>query len=448
MTMRKLVLLLALVAACRAVSAAQAIGGVATDVIGGASLPVNAKPHSLFILTSTSPWQAWLCVTTPSCTLSSHWVQLFDFDVVVYDAFGNASILGKFSANQLATTGLGPWWITGNYGSLSPSGAGNFVLGAGPTCLMYSYNTSALVCVSLLDAFGNVAANANTATRLLNMPTNGAGDYCTGVDEYGNCIPSGASYINVPTQTLCSGISGIPGRSLQCWDTSGTWININNAGWVQVTTTSGISGPSPSSSTPLMDGTGAAGSATTYARGDHVHPSDTSRVPTSTTVNGHALTGNVTVAPADLAAGAFATGMTAANQTVGDNSGKLANTKYVRDEIILAFTCPVPGTSSVSSYCNWTLPAGITVIGLDAFSGTPPAGCSTFPIIQVWDATAVAEVGSFSITLGTSQANTGVTGSTAVASGHLLRLRVTTAGVGCSPNASNVTATVSYQMTN
>lgn len=35
--------------------------------------------------------------------------------------------------------------------------------------------------------------------------------------------------------------------------------------------------PSPSSSTPLMDGTAAVGSSTDYARADHVHPTDTSR---------------------------------------------------------------------------------------------------------------------------------------------------------------------------
>ena len=35
----------------------------------------------------------------------------------------------------------------------------------------------------------------------------------------------------------------------------------------------------PSDATPLVDGTGAAGTATTYARGDHRHPTDTSRVP-------------------------------------------------------------------------------------------------------------------------------------------------------------------------
>jgi len=52
-------------------------------------------------------------------------------------------------------------------------------------------------------------------------------------------------------------------------------------------------------------------------------------VPTSTTINGHALSGNVTLAPGDLAAGALVNGMTAATQSAGDNSGKLATTAYV-----------------------------------------------------------------------------------------------------------------------
>lgn len=39
--------------------------------------------------------------------------------------------------------------------------------------------------------------------------------------------------------------------------------------------------PSASTSTPVVDGTGSAGSSAAYARGDHVHPTDTSRAPTS-----------------------------------------------------------------------------------------------------------------------------------------------------------------------
>jgi hypothetical protein len=40
----------------------------------------------------------------------------------------------------------------------------------------------------------------------------------------------------------------------------------------------GGGGPPPSNSAPPMNGIGAPGVSLTYARGDHVHPSDTSRV--------------------------------------------------------------------------------------------------------------------------------------------------------------------------
>ena len=61
-------------------------------------------------------------------------------------------------------------------------------------------------------------------------------------------------------------------------------------------------GAEKSSTTPKMDGTAAVGSETKFAAGDHVHPSDTSRVPTTRTVNGHALSSNVTVTASDVGA--------------------------------------------------------------------------------------------------------------------------------------------------
>lgn len=48
----------------------------------------------------------------------------------------------------------------------------------------------------------------------------------------------------------------------------------------------------PSDATPLMDGTGAAGTAATYARGDHVHPTDTTRAADSEVVK---LTGDQSI---------------------------------------------------------------------------------------------------------------------------------------------------------
>jgi len=41
--------------------------------------------------------------------------------------------------------------------------------------------------------------------------------------------------------------------------------------------------PAPSAATPAMDGTGAAGTSAAFARGDHVHPTDTSRMAASAT---------------------------------------------------------------------------------------------------------------------------------------------------------------------
>lgn len=53
--------------------------------------------------------------------------------------------------------------------------------------------------------------------------------------------------------------------------------------------------PEPSTTTPKMDGTAAVGTENTFARGDHVHPSDTSRVPTTRTINGMDLSANRTL---------------------------------------------------------------------------------------------------------------------------------------------------------
>lgn len=57
------------------------------------------------------------------------------------------------------------------------------------------------------------------------------------------------------------------------------------------------------SAKPLMDGTAAVGTSEKYAREDHIHPSDTSRVPTTRTVNGHALNANITITKSDIGLG-------------------------------------------------------------------------------------------------------------------------------------------------
>ena len=206
------------------------------------------------------------------------------------------------------------------------------------------------------------------------------------------------------------------------------------------------------------------------------------RVPTSTTVNGHALSSSVTVSASDLTTGTLPhaqlpalvsgdipnnaanttgtaanlsgtpglpNGTTATTQAAGDNSTKVATTAYVRAEMnALAWSCPISGFTSTVSSCGWTVPAGITITGFDLYAGTAATSCTTYPVVEIYDGTGSAEVGSFAITM-TSGTNgyTQVTGSTAFTSGHVLRIKTATAGAGCT-GPSNVVATVSYQMTN
>ena len=46
----------------------------------------------------------------------------------------------------------------------------------------------------------------------------------------------------------------------------------------------------PSDANPQMDGTASAGSSALYARGDHVHPSDTAKADKATTLAGYGIT--------------------------------------------------------------------------------------------------------------------------------------------------------------
>lgn len=71
----------------------------------------------------------------------------------------------------------------------------------------------------------------------------------------------------------------------------------NNSAWVPLTADTTVA---PTTTTPKMDGTAAVGTEAKYAKGDHVHPSDTSRVPTTRKVNGKALSADVTLTGADI----------------------------------------------------------------------------------------------------------------------------------------------------
>jgi len=201
-----------------------------------------------------------------------------------------------------------------------------------------------------------------------------------------------------------------------------------NTNTTQIATTAFVLGQA-SSTTPNVDGTGAVGTSNTFARADHVHPTDSSRAPLASP----ALTGTPTAPTA----------------STGDNSTKIATTAYVRSETYMTWSCAVAGTTAVTQYCNWTLPAGVTVTGFDLAASTAAAGCTTYPVLQIWDGTSGVEVGSYSVPF-TSGTNffTQVAGNSNVASGHQLRFKITPAAAGCTTNAAGIVATLTYQMQN
>lgn len=93
--------------------------------------------------------------------------------------------------------------------------------------------------------------------------------------------------------------------------------------------------PAASSTTPVMDGTAAIGVGTTYARADHVHPSDTSRAPLASPV----FTGNPT----------------GPTPTTADSSVSLATTAFVKNQAYAPLASPAfTGTPTAPTAGNGT----------------------------------------------------------------------------------------------
>lgn len=127
------------------------------------------------------------------------------------------------------------------------------------------------------------------------------------------------------------------------------------------------SGVEKTTTTPKMDGTAAVGSETKFAAGDHVHPSDTSRVPTTRTVNGHALSADVTVTAADVSAIPTSAKGAASGVCPLNASSKVDSTylpSYV-DDVIEAY--PRTGQTELSS--TWLSETSVSGSALTPESG-------------------------------------------------------------------------------
>ena len=136
----------------------------------------------------------------------------------------------------------------------------------------------------------------------------------------------------------------------------------------------GATANAATTTTPKMDGTAAVGTETAYAKGDHVHPTDTSRAP----LNSPTFTGTpkLTTTPA-----------------ASDNSTAIASTAFVKT----AITDAISGIQGISYEVVSTLPATgqAGVIYLVSNSGSAPNIYDEY----IWTGTAFEKIGTTDVDL-------------------------------------------------
>ena len=362
---------------------------------------------------------------------------------------GGSGTVNSASATQIAM-----------YGGTGTAVSGDSLLADNGTSLSYSGS-------------GGISASSGTFSGNLNVG--------------GQLIVTGAWLVDspIPGSPIGAATSGTSSLGIS---NDGNFYISANAGTPSVvcTAANGACNADATTTNPITfnnSNSGAASGATfNGSAGVTVSANTIGAVPTSTTVNGHPLSSNITISASDVATGmlphaqlpplvsgdipnnsANTTGTAAglsgtpnlpAGTTVnmtpatGDNSTKVATTAYVRNEIQLAWTCPLLGTSSApQSNCAWTIPSsGITVTNFEIQAAGAPTSCSTWPVFQLWDWNTTAGVGSYSVTVNSNYQN--AAGSTAVPGGHRLNVRITTAAAGCGGGGSGLVATITYQMTN
>lgn len=119
-------------------------------------------------------------------------------------------------------------------------------------------------------------------TKLAGIASGAQVNVLEGIQKNGNTVTVTNKIANISVPTKTSDIT-------------------NDSGFI--TSADVPEGAAASTTTPKMNGTAAVGTEMAFARGDHVHPSDTSRVPTTRKVAGHALSTDVTLVKSDVGLG-------------------------------------------------------------------------------------------------------------------------------------------------
>ena len=127
--------------------------------------------------------------------------------------------------------------------------------------------------------------------------------------------------------------------------------------------------PSASSTTPAMDGTASAGSSTAWARGDHIHPHDTSKQDALSATQMDAVNSGITADDLAINDPTVLCGITPIYPTldVGNNSSALGSTYYYKIGHRVHVHLGATGLTQSSTQVMFTLPAGyrpLTTVGV------------------------------------------------------------------------------------
>ncbi|HEX4007854.1 MAG TPA: hypothetical protein VHX60_16900 [Acidobacteriaceae bacterium] len=153
--------------------------------------------------------------------------------------------------------------------------------------------------------------------------------------------------------------------------------------------------------------------------------------------SGNAATATaLAAAPTQCATGYYATGVTA-----GGTANCLQSWHFTWYG---NFSGTFGTATNTSLGAIWSPTAAIKMTRLDIAVGTAPAGCTTYPVIGIYDGTSSSWLKT--VTLAPATYSYRNTASVAITAGHNLSMGVQTAGVGCTTNPGTAQLTMEYTM--
>ena len=256
---------------------------------------------------------------------------------------GNLSVVG--GTVTLPVTGTGSQCLhVSSTGVVSGTGAD---CGSGGSSSSGTVNSGATSQVAMYSGSGTAVSGDSTLTdngTTLNYGGSG-GISATGGVFSGNLTVGGQLILTGPWQVSSPMAAG----AMSAASTGMSALGISNDGNFYISANAGAPSKVLTTLTDAVPSVFGRTGSVTAASGDYSCSQVTGCTPNTTTVNGHALSGNVTVSAGDLSAGALANGMTATTQSPGDNSTKLATTAFVMQQAGLSTTwIPFPGYNSIN----------------------------------------------------------------------------------------------------